>query len=80
MNLRGVVRHIKFMELRVSESKLLLGWEVDERLAWSPGRASTLERNQKLPHVVLPDGQMRFRWNEIEPLVRSVPQDAGGKP
>lgn len=63
----------------VTESKLLHGWDVDERLAWSPGRASSLAARRKLPHVLLPDGQIGFRWKDIEPLVQAVPRQQGDK-
>jgi YD repeat-containing protein len=27
----------------------------------------------KLPHYILPDGSIRLRWDEVEPLVRRMP-------
>jgi hypothetical protein len=44
--------------------------EVDRRLNWPLGKAERLARNRKLPHYVLPDGSIRFRWSEIEALVK----------
>ena len=51
---------------------LIYGEEVDRRLNWSLGRAERLARKQKLPHYVLPDGSIRFVWDEVERLVRRV--------
>ena len=58
---------------------LIYGEEVDRRLNWSLGRAERLARKQKLPHYVLPDGSIRFVWDEVEPLVRrvAVPNEGG---
>lgn len=46
--------------------------DVDTRLGWTPGRASRLARKQKLPHYVLPDGDIRFTWAERAALIRHV--------
>ena len=54
---------------------LIYGEEVDRRLNWSLGRAERLARKQKLPHYVLPDGSIRFSWEEVEPLIRPVAID-----
>jgi hypothetical protein len=45
---------------------------IDARLNWPPGRASRLARRSQIPHYVLPDGAIRIRWDEIQPLVRHV--------
>ena len=50
----------------------LYGDEIDKRLTWPLGRAERLARRGKLPHVVLPDGSIRFLWEQIEPLIRVV--------
>ena len=50
----------------------LYGEEIDKRLTWPLGRAERLARRGKLPHVVLPDGSIRFLWDQIEPLIRVV--------
>ena len=47
--------------------------EIDKRLNWPLGRAAKLARQRRLPHVLLPDGSIRFDWNEIETLVLRVP-------
>ena len=51
----------------------LYGEEVDQRLNWPLGRAERLARRGKLPHLVLPDGSIRFEWSPIEALIRRVP-------
>lgn len=51
---------------------LLYPEDVDRRLNWPLGRAERLSRRKRLPHVVLPDGSIRFDWSEIEPLLRRV--------
>lgn len=55
--------------------------DVDKRLGWKLGRAERLARQRRLPYVLLPDGSIRFDWNEIEPLlirVHAVAQTNGG--
>jgi hypothetical protein len=49
--------------------------EIDKRLNWPLGRAERLARRRKLPHVVLPDGSIRFEWEAIEPLLVRVPAE-----
>jgi hypothetical protein len=46
--------------------------EVDRRLGWKPGTAERLARQRRLPYLLLPDGSVRFDWNEIEPLIVRV--------
>ena len=61
---------------------LLYGEEIDQRLNWPLGRAERLARQRRIPYVMLPDGSIRFKWEEIEPLVIDVPAAAkqeGGK-
>jgi hypothetical protein len=47
--------------------------DIDKRLNWKPGRAERMARRKQLPHVLLPDGEIRFIWEEIEPLIKRVP-------
>lgn len=47
--------------------------DVDQRLTWPLGRAARLARQGKLPHVLLPDGSVRFRWEIIAAMVRQIP-------
>ena len=49
--------------------KIIDGMEVDRRLAWPIGHAKKLAGRGTLPHIVLPDGEIRFRWEHIEPLI-----------
>jgi hypothetical protein len=46
--------------------------EIDRRLGWRPGRAERLARQRRLPHVLLPDGSIRFDWDKIESLIVHV--------
>ena len=69
------------------EFPLLDGGEVDRRLSLRPGTAVRLARRDKLPHVVLPDGAIRFSWPDVairfswpevaEALKRVVPARSG---
>jgi len=52
---------------------LLYPEDVDQRLNWPLGRAARLAKQRRLPHVLLPDGSVRFQWDEIERLVLAVP-------
>ena len=51
--------------------------DVDQRLNWPLGRAERLARQRRLPYVLLPDGSIRFRWEEIEGLILPVGLSAG---
>jgi hypothetical protein len=46
--------------------------DIDRRLNWPPGRAERLARRHRLPHVILPDGAIRFIWEEVESLLVRV--------
>ena len=52
---------------------LIYGTEVDQRLNWPLGRADRLARQRRLPHVLLPDGAVRFDWAVVERLILPVP-------
>lgn len=52
---------------------LLYPEDVDRRLSWPLGRAGRLARRRILPHVVLPDGAIRFEWPKVHALVRRLP-------
>lgn len=56
---------------------LLYGNEIDKRLNWPLGRAERLARRRKLPHVVLPDGSIRFEWEPVESMLVRVPAERG---
>jgi hypothetical protein len=64
--------------------ELLYPEEIDRLLNWPLGTAARLVRRGKLPHYILPDGSIRLRWEEVEPLVHRVPaaegEPAGGPP
>jgi hypothetical protein len=53
---------------------LLCPDDIDARLNWTAGTAQRLARRGRLPHVVLPNGELRFIWGEIVSLIRCVPQ------
>jgi hypothetical protein len=55
---------------------LLYGEEIDQRLNWPLGRAERLARQRRLPHVLLPDGSVRFRWEKIERLIQPITSSA----
>jgi hypothetical protein len=50
--------------------------DVERRVGWKPGRAERLAKQRRLPHYVLPNGDLRFVWAEIEPLIVHVPEVA----
>lgn len=54
--------------------------DVDRRLNWKPGRAERLAKQRRLPHYVLPDGSIRFVWDEIERLTVQIPAVTQGSP
>jgi hypothetical protein len=54
--------------------------DVDQRLSWRPGTAERLARQRRLPYALLPDGAIRFDWDEIEPLIVRVRAVAAGTP
>lgn len=47
--------------------------QIDRRFSWPFGTAARLARRNRLPHYLLPDGSIRLKWEEIEPLVQRVP-------
>lgn len=49
---------------------LLMPIEVDRIFRYRPGRAERLARKGRLPHIVLPDGEIRFDEAEIEMILQ----------
>jgi predicted site-specific integrase-resolvase len=60
------------------DTKLLTAREVESLFRYSPGHATRLARKGKLPHLVLPDGAIRFDEVEIQRLLQRS-DDAGDK-
>lgn len=56
-------------------AQLLTPKDVDAILRYPNGRAARLARADKLPHIVLPDGEIRFDRHQIEKLLS--PEAAG---
>jgi hypothetical protein len=50
---------------------LLLPIEVDGLLRYRAGRSRQLAKRGKLPHLVLPDGEIRFVEEEITNMLRN---------
>ena len=46
--------------------------DIDKRLNWPLGRAERLARRRQLPHVLLPDGSIRFEWEPVEAMLQHV--------
>lgn len=57
---------------------LLTPEELDRRLAWPEGRSAELAAQKGLPHVLLPDGSVRFEWSEIRPLLSWIDAEPKG--
>lgn len=55
-------------------TQLLTPRDVDRILIYPAGRARRLAREGRLPAVTLPDGQIRFRREDIERLIDPTPQ------
>lgn len=51
---------------------MLTGQDIDDRLKWPAGKADRLAKQRRLPHYRLPDGAIRFSWQQIEPLITEV--------
>ena len=51
---------------------LVTGLEIDAICCWPSGRAKRLAVKGKLPYYRLPDGDIRFKLNEVLPLVKHV--------
>ena len=49
--------------------ELLNPFEVDDLLRYPPGRSQKLALADLIPHVRLPDGEIRFRKTDIEKIV-----------
>ena len=54
--------------------------EIDKRLSWPIGKAKRLARSNRLPHILLPDGSIRFEWDKIEALLIRVPLEEDPDP
>jgi predicted site-specific integrase-resolvase len=48
---------------------LLKPIEVDELLRYGAGRARRLALCGKIPHIILPNGEMRFDRSDIEKMI-----------
>lgn len=51
--------------------------DIDTALNWPIGTARRMARRRRLPHYLLPDGEIRFRLDEVLPLVKRVTADEG---
>jgi len=47
--------------------------DIDGLFRWPAGTAERLAKRGKLPHYVLPNGDIRFDRAEVEALVKRVP-------
>lgn len=52
------------------ETELLRPIDLDSVLGYPPGRSARLARRGLIPHVALPDGEIRFDPAIIEPWLR----------
>lgn len=59
---------------------LLYPDDIDARLNWAAGTAQRLAKRGRLPHVLLPNGEVRFIWTEIVSLIRHVPMREEWRP
>ncbi len=57
--------------------ELLLPHEVDRLLRYPKGRAQRLAKKNRLPSVVLPDGEIRFRKSDIDRLIIGAESTTG---
>ncbi len=48
---------------------MVTGFKIDALLGWPGGRAERLAKKSKLPHYVLPTGEIRFKTAEILALI-----------
>ena len=55
---------------------LLMPREVDRLLRYPRGRSVRLAKSNKLPHIRLPDGEIRFIESEIEKLLTRADRPA----
>ena len=53
--------------------ELTHGNEIDKAFRWRLGTAEKLARRRKLPHILLPDGSIRFIWEEVRETLQRVP-------
>ena len=49
--------------------------DVDSRVNWPHGTAQRLAKRHKLPHILLPDGSIRFDWDEVADTIIRVPAE-----
>ena len=60
--------------------RLLYPEQIDRRLNLPIGTAARMARQRKLPHVVLPNGSIRFAWGAVRRTLRRVPASAATTP
>lgn len=51
--------------------------KLDKKLRWPLGRAVRLVKEGRLPHILLPDGSIRFIWADIERLIVNIEATRG---
>ena len=64
------------MNIETGNIKLFRPKQLDLILQWPYGKAARLARQGKIPHIVLPDGQIRFNLKTIK---RMLGGDAGAE-
>lgn len=52
---------------------MLVGFEVDELFRWPKHMAQRLAQRGKLPHLILPDGSIRFERQAVLAVVKRQP-------
>ena len=60
--------------------KILFPIEVDSILRMDFGTAEKMARAGALPHIVLPDGNIRFREDDVARILQSQGEAMQGKP
>lgn len=53
--------------------------DIDTALNWPIGTVRRMARRRRLPHYLLPDGEIRFRLDEVMPLIQRVAAAEGGQ-
>lgn len=61
------------------EERLLKPGEVDLLMRYPRGRSARLAQQGRLPHILLPDGEIRFSHSEIQNVLRQARQPAPHK-
>lgn len=65
--------------MAVMVEQLLTSRDVDRLLRFSSGKSTRMAKAGRLPHIILPDGSIRFRPIDLRNILDGQQATGGGK-